>query len=78
MHGVMLWNNNNGQPWDRVEKNDVLIRFDVIQDKVSALYTWQDTRCDRSFIQSLPPSDSHLPIYSGYGIATLFWMARNK
>lgn len=79
MHGVMLWNNTaDERAWERVEKNGSLIRYDVLQDKVSALYTWQDTRCDTAFIKSLPPSESHLQTYSGYGVATLFWMAKHK
>ena len=75
----MLWNNADGLPaWERIEKEGSLVRYDVVQDRVSALYTWQDNRCDTDFIASLPPSRSHLPVHTGYGIATLFWMAKNK
>lgn len=79
MHGVMLWYNKDGiQAWDRVEKDGSFVRYDIRQEKVSHLYTWQDSRCDSDFIASLPKPDSHLSIYSGYGVATLFWMEKYK
>lgn len=78
MHGVMLWNSENEPAWERIERDGTLIRYDVAQEKVSALYTWQDSRCDSEFIKSLPLPESHLSTYSGYGIATLFWMAKYK
>lgn len=79
MHGVMLWNNADGQQaWERVEKDGVLVRYDIKQDRVSNLYTWQDSRCDPKFLASLPKAHTHLPTYTGYGAATLFWMAKNK
>lgn len=75
----MLWNNSPGQlAWERIERDGALVRYDVIQEQVSALYTWQDNRCDADFIASLPPAQSHLPVHTGYGTATLFWMAKNK
>lgn len=79
MHGVMLWKHNDGEePWDRIEKDGTLIRYDIVRERVSALYTWQDNRCDPQFMSTLPKSKSHLPTYTGYGTATLFWMAKNK
>lgn len=45
---------------------------------MSALYTWQDTRCKPEFLDTLPQPDSHLKCYSGYGCATLLWMLRYK
>lgn len=80
MHGLMLWNQTEEKKaWESVKREDgSLIRYDVSHDTVSALYTWQDSRCESSFLSSLPPSNSHLPTYSGYGCATLFWMAKNK
>ncbi|XP_008197907.1 sedoheptulokinase isoform X1 [Tribolium castaneum] len=76
MHGVMFWNQDKS--WERVEKDNNLVRFDVVQDQVSALYTWQDSRCDPSFLSSLPVPQSHLKVYTGFGNATIFWMAKNK
>lgn len=79
MHGVLLWKDESeSKAWERIEKDGVLIRYDIVRDKVSALYTWQDSRCDTNFLSSLPQARSHLPTYTGYGVATLFWMARNK
>lgn len=79
MHGVLFWNNTPEQKaWERVEKDNTLVRYDVIQDRVSHLYTWQDNRCDQDFLASLPTPQSHLHIYTGFGAATIFWMARNK
>ncbi|XP_025833717.1 sedoheptulokinase-like [Agrilus planipennis] len=78
MHGVMLWNNEGEGAWERIERDGTLTRYDVVQDKVSALYTWQDNRCDSDFLSSLPKSNSHFPLCSGYGTATLFWMAKHK
>lgn len=79
MHGVMLWYNNEGvKSWERIERNGSLIRYDVVENEVSALYTWQDSRCDIEFMKMLPVPQSHLATYSGYGISTLFWMAKHK
>ncbi|GJQ85007.1 hypothetical protein Trydic_g3669 [Trypoxylus dichotomus] len=79
MHGVMLWNNSEEQlAWERIERDGALVRYDVIQNRVTALYTWQDNRCDADFIASLPSAKSHLPVHTGYGTATLFWMSKHK
>ncbi|XP_063221563.1 sedoheptulokinase-like isoform X2 [Bacillus rossius redtenbacheri] len=70
MHGVLLWSE---RAWEHTSA-----RPEVHREGVSALYTWQDTRCSPAFLSSLPPAQSHLPAYSGYGCPTLFWMARHK
>lgn len=78
MHGVMLWKNDpNQKAWEIVEK-ERNVRFDVRKDRVSALYTWQDSRCDPSFLAALPAAQSHLRVSTGFGCATLFWMIKNK
>lgn len=64
--------------WDKIEKDGAVIRFEATREKMSALYTWQDTRCKPDFLKSLPKPDSHLKCYSGYGCATLLWMLKNK
>lgn len=64
--------------WEKVEKDGVVIRFEASREKMSALYTWQDTRCKPEFLDTLPKPDSHLQCYSGYGCATLLWMLKNK
>ncbi|XP_022918066.1 sedoheptulokinase-like isoform X2 [Onthophagus taurus] len=79
MHGIMLWDTGSDyNAWERVEKDGNLLRFNVLEDKVSALYTWQDNRCDLEFLTNLPPAKSHLPVHTGYGVATLFWMVKNR
>lgn len=78
MHGVMLWSNKEDKKaWDCIETY-MGCRFEVLKDNVSDLYTWQDTRCERSFLDTLPVPQCHLPTYSGYGCATLFWIMRNR
>ncbi|GBP49524.1 Sedoheptulokinase [Eumeta japonica] len=77
MHGVMLWKNGN-RAWEKVEKDGVVIRYEGVRENMSALYTWQDTRCKPEFLDSLPKPDSHLKCYSGYGCATLLWMLKHK
>lgn len=78
MHGVLFWKYEDGNTaWDMIEK-DKSIRYDVVSDRVSALYTWQDNRCDPNFLASLPKPQSHLNVSTGYGIATIFWMMKNK
>ncbi|XP_041982234.1 sedoheptulokinase-like [Aricia agestis] len=75
MHGVVLWRN---RAWEKIEKEGVVMRFDAIRENMSALYTWQDTRCKPEFLETLPKPDSHLKCYSGYGCATLLWMLKHK
>ncbi|KAJ8932734.1 hypothetical protein NQ314_014431 [Rhamnusium bicolor] len=77
MHGVMLWNNDGERAWDMVEK-DKSVRYDVVQNRVSTLYTWQDNRCDPCFLASTPKPQSHLTLASGFGTATIFWLVKNK
>jgi sedoheptulokinase len=72
----MFW--NQARAWERVEKDNNLVRYDVVQGEVSALYTWQDSRCDPAFLATLPVPRSHLRVYTGFGVATIFWMAKNK
>lgn len=64
--------------WEAIEKDGTVIRYEACRNKMSALYTWQDTRCKKDLLDSIPKPDSHLRCYSGYGCATLLWMARNK
>ncbi|CAK1587129.1 unnamed protein product [Parnassius mnemosyne] len=75
MHGVVLWNKG---AWEKVEKDGVVMRYEATREKMSALYTWQDTRCKPEFLDSLPKPESHLNCYSGYGCATLLWMLKHK
>lgn len=54
------------------------MRYEAKRENMSALYTWQDTRCKPEFLESLPKPDSHLNCCSGYGCATLLWMVKYK
>ncbi|XP_045473758.1 sedoheptulokinase-like isoform X2 [Harmonia axyridis] len=78
MHGVMFWKQRTSKPWERIEKDGNLVRYDVKPDQVSNIYTWQDNRCSREFLDTLPVPDSHLQIHSGFGIPTMFWMMKNR
>ncbi|XP_075980015.1 sedoheptulokinase-like [Anticarsia gemmatalis] len=75
MHGVVLWRKS---AWETVEKDGIVMRFEGKRENMSALYTWQDTRCKPEFLDSLPRPESHLNCYSGYGCATLLWMVKHK
>ncbi|XP_049823756.1 sedoheptulokinase-like isoform X3 [Aethina tumida] len=76
MHGVTCWTHTSKrQAWNIVEK-DKNVRYDVIPENISPLYTWQDTRCDKSFLDRLPRPHSHINIATGYGIPTLFWLTK--
>uniref|UniRef100_A0A1B6C603 Carbohydrate kinase FGGY N-terminal domain-containing protein n=1 Tax=Clastoptera arizonana TaxID=38151 RepID=A0A1B6C603_9HEMI len=74
MHGVMLWQYEESAPWEKIDPESS--RFDIIPNQVSSLYTWQDSRCDPKFLESLPKPKSHLKAFSGYGCNTLFWLAK--
>ncbi|XP_065347974.1 sedoheptulokinase-like isoform X2 [Cloeon dipterum] len=74
MHGVVLW--KQGSAWGY--QGERLELSTQASGSVSAVYTWQDNRCTPAFLASLPHPDSHLGMSSGFGIPTLFWMARNK
>lgn len=72
MHGVMLWsgkNQNKGQLQDAMQSFT----------PHSNLYTWQDQRCSQEFLDRLPAqSDCHQTLSTGYGCATLFWLAKHR
>jgi len=44
------------------------------------LITWQDQRCTRDFLDSLPRGKTNnVPqLSTGFGCASLFWLARNN
>lgn len=79
MHGVVLWSHENGSPpWSKTIGESRRSKYLVDPAKISPLYTWQDQRCDKTFLQSLPTPESHLPTHTGFGVATLFWLSRHK
>ncbi|XP_062582550.1 sedoheptulokinase-like [Saccostrea cucullata] len=72
MHGVMLWSSKHLNNFYSQENNS----FDV--QHTSPLYTWQDQRCSEEFLTSLPKPCSHLPLSTGHGNATLFWLSQHQ
>ena len=69
MHGVLLWTG------DLVWEN-VAIR-EEFESKASNLVTWEDGRCDSTFLSSLPVSSSGYTLCSGFGCCSLAWLARH-
>ncbi|CAL1543212.1 unnamed protein product [Lymnaea stagnalis] len=69
MHGVVFWHKSK----DKIES------LECIDESLSSnLYTWQDQRCSSEFLEALPKWGSSLQCLStGYGCATMFWLARN-
>uniref|UniRef100_A0A8D9F7G0 Sedoheptulokinase n=1 Tax=Cacopsylla melanoneura TaxID=428564 RepID=A0A8D9F7G0_9HEMI len=63
MHGLVLWRH---PAWTD--------KFELVNENISNLITWQDTRCDHHYLARLPLPDSHLKAYTGYGINTLLWL----
>ncbi|XP_019515371.1 PREDICTED: sedoheptulokinase isoform X2 [Hipposideros armiger] len=73
MHGVMFWKTNQGCEWTEGRAAP------VFQPRaVSHLVTWQDGRCSRAFLASLPQPESHLSMATGFGCATIFWLLKNR
>ncbi|XP_026274872.1 sedoheptulokinase [Frankliniella occidentalis] len=73
MHGVVLWQQAAGQR---------LVLEELMQPDcpvpMSPLYTWQDSRCSPTFLQDLPQPIAGSVVHSGYGCATLFWLAKHR
>lgn len=73
MHGVVLWHQSPGQR---------LFLEELMQPDcpvaMSPLYTWQDSRCSPAFLADLPQPIAGSVVHSGYGCATLFWLAKNR
>ncbi|XP_040194569.1 sedoheptulokinase [Rana temporaria] len=73
MHGVVFWKSSQGCHWINSENR----RFFEPRE-VSHLITWEDGRCSKEFLSSLPPPQSHLSVASGFGCATIFWYLKNR
>lgn len=50
----------------------------IILRNLSHLYTWQDRRCSKEFLATLPKPDSRLRVASGYGCVTYLWLLHNQ
>lgn len=70
MHGCVMW---NGESCSVSSEGHHFIR----SDDVSQLITWEDGRCNNDFLSTLPPTRSHIPISTGFGCASIFWLQRN-
>ena len=66
MHGCVLWSSK------LILTIDSLAEDNFTGEYVSPLITWEDKRCSSEFLNSLPKSK--LPVASGFGCATLFWL----
>ena len=75
MHGCILWNSKRGTLF-----NTSTGALCAENTECSNLFTWQDSRCNMSFISSLPkvPSGENPPVSAGYGCATLAWLQRHN
>lgn len=77
MHGIMFWTQGQGLEKNHDEPQQThRQQLEVL--KPSPVYTWQDARCDGTFLADLPSPNSHLRLSTGYGCATIFWLLRNK
>lgn len=92
MHGIVLWNKNSLQGLASLcdrnqseqELDRILIKWQChsswsesqVMGSLSTVITWEDSRCSEEFLSQLPMSDFGA-ISSGFGCATLFWLARN-
>lgn len=72
MHGLLLWSKPGGENKDKGTM-DLASKMDRIRFQTN-LITWQDNRCDNKFLDTLPKSK--LPISTGFGCATLFWLQK--
>uniref|UniRef100_A0A1A8HXT6 Sedoheptulokinase n=1 Tax=Nothobranchius kuhntae TaxID=321403 RepID=A0A1A8HXT6_NOTKU len=70
MHGVLFWKAKNVCDWSN---EDFFTAGDTSQ-----LITWQDGRCSRDFLSTLPKPDSHLSVATGFGCATIFWYMKHR
>ncbi len=71
MHGCVLWNDDFKLNFSSSMEADC-----NLSPSCSHLITWQDGRCDHSFLTSLPKGLA--PVSTGYGCATLFWLQRHR
>lgn len=79
MHGCMLWQVKSERSscflWPASDK--VCESVNKRLQNTSSLITWEDRRCTREFLASLPASKKCLPLSTGFGCASLFWFAKN-
>jgi sedoheptulokinase len=78
MHGCVLWRSkcyeegsSHPCPTIHIQADNLHLSSSAV---VSNLHTWQDGRCDKDFLASLPTPSSSVPISTGYGNATIAWL----
>lgn len=75
MHGVVLWRKTQRKR-EIMNPECLLTLFEQTVDKFSNLITWEDQRCDKQFISTLP-KDPFNSIATGYGSASLLWLRQH-
>ena len=70
MHGCVLWSSKSIFTVESLAEEKLNVEF------ISPLITWEDKRCSSEFLNSLPKAK--LPVASGFGCATLFWLQRHR
>ena len=79
MHGVILWKPKIGEKIGNSSHGDSLISLmRNTVEKHSNLVTWEDQRCDQNFLKTLPKSGCHRDVATGYGSASLLWLAAHQ
>uniref|UniRef100_A0A8B9PP02 Sedoheptulokinase n=1 Tax=Apteryx owenii TaxID=8824 RepID=A0A8B9PP02_APTOW len=73
MHGIVFWKKEQGCKWTESGTGRT---FEP--KEVSNLITWQDGRCNRSFLSSLPQPQSHISLATGFGCATVYWYLKKS
>lgn len=71
MHGCVLWSDGGVG----VVNQCLQVSCD---NACSHLITWQDKRCSQAFLDTFPCTSVQNPVRSGYGCATLYWLAKHQ
>nr|XP_033784466.1 LOW QUALITY PROTEIN: sedoheptulokinase [Geotrypetes seraphini] len=73
MHGVMFWQTGQACQWTQNVNGPMFEPKEVIH-----LVTWEDGRCSKEFLASLPQPWSHQGLATGFGCATIYWFMKNS
>ncbi|XP_029467201.1 sedoheptulokinase [Rhinatrema bivittatum] len=73
MHGVVFWKTGQACKWTESESGRM---FEPAE--VSHLVTWEDGRCSKEFLTSIPQPQSHQSVATGFGCATIYWYLKNS
>ena len=77
MHGCMLMQAGHSSCFLWPDSDVTCENGNKRIQKTSSLVTWEDRRCTKEFLASLPASKKCLPVSTGFGCASLFWFAKN-